>query len=90
MNFVSTLWKPFELEFAALEKDLKQQRAEIDDEIRLATAQVALQEREAASRFREGFSRNLIMWRSADETRNRTVDRAKTGKPSLFTGGFPT
>ncbi len=24
MNFVSTLWRPFELEFAELEKDMKQ------------------------------------------------------------------
>jgi hypothetical protein len=82
MNFLSTFWRPFELEFAALEKDLKQQRAEIDDEIRLASAQVALQEREDASSFREGISRKFTLWRSADETRNRALDASKSRKSS--------
>ncbi len=80
MNFLSTLWKPFELEFASLEKDLRQQRAEIDDEIRLAAAQVAIRERNDASSFRDSMSRNFTIWRSADEARNQTIDAAKSRK----------
>jgi hypothetical protein len=80
MNFVSTLWKPFEVEFAALEKDLKQQRADIDEEIRLSAAQVAIQERNDAARFRESFTKNFTMWRSADEARIKTLDLAKSRK----------
>jgi hypothetical protein len=84
MNFLSTLWKPFELEFATLEKDLKQKRAEIDDEIRLASAQVAIQERNDASRFRDSMSKKFTLWRSADEARNQTIDAAKSRKDIFY------
>jgi hypothetical protein len=85
MNFLSTLWKPFELEFATLEKDLKQKRAEIDDEIRLAAAQVAIQERSDASRHRDSMSNKFTQWRSADEASNRTIDADKSRK-AIFHG----
>ncbi len=80
MNSVSTLWRPFELEFAELEKDMKQQRADIDEEIRLAATQVAIRERNDASRFRDSFTKNFTMWRSSDEARNNMLDKAKSRK----------
>jgi hypothetical protein len=80
MNFVSTLWWPFELEFAELEKDMKQQRADVDEEIRLAVTQVAIRERNDASCFGDSFTKNFTMWRSADEVRNNMMDKAKSRK----------
>jgi hypothetical protein len=61
MNFISNLWKPFELEFAKLEKDLSQQRTDIDDKIRFASAQVAVREQEAFSRFRSTISKKFTL-----------------------------
>ncbi len=79
-NCVASLWRPFEIEFGAFEKNLRHQRAEIDDEIRLATAQAAVHDIEAASRFREALTKTLSGWRSSQDNRNMMIDKAKSRK----------
>jgi hypothetical protein len=51
MNFESSLWKPFELEFGAFETQMQQQKAGVDEEIRLASARAMMQDIEEGNAF---------------------------------------
>jgi hypothetical protein len=79
-NFVSSLWKPFEIEFGVFEREMKHKKNEIDDEIRLATAQAIKQDVEAGSRFREDLTKSLTSWHSSGEARYSMLEKAKFRK----------
>ncbi len=70
---MTTLWQPFEVEFAAFETDLKRLNREVNEEIRLASEQAAAKYRDGGIRFRE----SMMQWRSKDDARNMLVNECR-------------
>ena len=52
-TLAQALWRPFETEFGDFEATLRRQNKEVDEEIRLAEAQAAYQERKSAAEHRK-------------------------------------
>ncbi len=75
-----TLWKPFEIKFGPFEKSMREQRAEIDDEIRLAAARATMQDIEEGSHFRNHLKNTMSVWRTSNSDRNKIIDKAKSCK----------
>ena len=77
------IWRPFEREFAAFEVDLREQGAQLQDEIRLASEQAASREREAVSSeryYEKSFRAEVRKDSEARAKRQLRKDRAKASK----------
>jgi hypothetical protein len=69
---------PFEVEFGTYERFLRQQKVEIDDEIRLATARAKMLDIEAGTRFRDALTKRMDVWRAKEDNRNHLIEKAKS------------
>ncbi len=75
-HFVASLWRPFELEFATFESELKRLNIEVMEEIRLAAMQTASDYQAGGVNFRKSMTR----WRDKDNARNMMIDAHRSRK----------
>ncbi len=67
---MATILKPFEVEFATFESELRRLNYEVMEETRLASVQAASAYQSSGLRFRDTLTR----WREKDNARNMDID----------------
>lgn len=73
---LKSVWKPFDIEFGDLEKDLQRRNEDVNDELRLASEQAASDYRKSGSLFRN----SVIASSKKEQAWRLQVDERKSSK----------